>query len=133
VKEEDSARIPPYELRIGGTEHAPAAVGQPYNSTRVVLNVFKGGQEIASLDPEKRHYPPTGFRPDSRATTEVKIRKEPWQDFYVYFQDEASGGYVFTVFRTPMINLIWLGWVVMIAGGVWAALPFARRRVGLAG
>jgi hypothetical protein len=32
-----------------------------------------------------------------------------------------------------LINLVWLGWIVMLAGGVFAALPLGRRRVGLAG
>jgi cytochrome c-type biogenesis protein CcmF len=130
----ETAQLGKYELTVLGTQTTPPGPSQPYHSTRVSLEVAKAGTVVATLDPEKRHYPQTAFRRDPQTQTEPKIdKRDPLQDFYVYFDHADQGSYVFTVFRNPMINLVWAGWVVMVLGGVWAALPFARKRVGLAG
>ena len=127
-----STRFGPYEMRVRDVERdVPVSA---YLSTRVHLDVFRDGVEVASLSPEKRHYPRTGFRTEPRDTTEPSIDKSLGQDFYVFFaRAQDDGALWFTVFRNPMINLVWMGWVVMIAGGIWAALPFGKKRVGLAG
>jgi cytochrome c-type biogenesis protein CcmF len=132
VAEGGSERIGPYEMRVASIERdRPVSA---YLSTRVHLDVSKGGVAYANLAPEKRTYPATGFRQDSQTTTEVSIARGAGEDFYVYFDKHSDdGALVFTVFRNPLVNLVWLGWIVMIAGGLVAALPPARRLVGLAG
>jgi cytochrome c-type biogenesis protein CcmF len=87
---------------------------------------------VATLDPERRFYPATGFRTEEQTTTEVKIERLPSEDLYVYFEGTQDGGFLFTFFRKPLITVVWLGWLVMIAGGLFAAVPFAKKKVGLA-
>ena len=83
------------------------------------------------LDPERRFYPATGFRPEPQPTTEVKIKRLPGEDIYAYFE-AADDGFLFTIFRKPLITLVWLGWLLMIVGGLFAAVPFKKKKVGLA-
>ena len=65
----------------------------------------------------------------------MKVRRFATEDFYIYFEQVQGGehaAYLFTIFRKPLINLVWLGWIVMLAGGLFAAVPLAKRKVGLA-
>ena len=76
-------------------------------------------------------YPQTGFRVEPQWTTEVKIKRLPSEDLYAYFEG-SEGNYLFTIFRKPLITLVWMGWLLMIGGGLFAAVPFAKKKVGLA-
>ncbi|MBI4577564.1 MAG: heme lyase CcmF/NrfE family subunit [Planctomycetes bacterium] len=131
VREAEPVRVGPYDLEVKGSEEGPVSA---YHSTRVRVELRRAGQLVALLEPEKRLYPPTGYRVQEQTTTEVSIARRAGEDFYVYFDRPAEGGgFIFTVFRNPLINLVWLGWLTMIAGGIFAALPMGRSRVGLAG
>ncbi len=127
-----SADVGPYRLDVRGIQiDKPVSA---YLSTAVTLDVSIDGSHLATLTPEKRFYPVNGFRMEPTTTTEVQILRRPGEDFYVYFERMADGGdYKFTIFRSPLISLVWLGWIIMIAGGLWAAAPLAKRRLGLAG
>ncbi len=139
-----------YEVEMQNMIVTPAGQGQAYNSLRAVLTLYRGGEPIATLDPEARYWPMTGFRAgeNAQATTEVEIARLPEQDVYVYFErpgiDMAEGpfppaawferqSYRFSIFRNPLMWLLWTGWLTMIVGGAYAALPIGGRKVGLAG
>jgi cytochrome c-type biogenesis protein CcmF len=138
-----------YEVEMEKMVVTPAGPGQAYNSLRAVLTLYRGGEVIATLDPEARYWPMTGFRAseDPQNTTEVEVKRLPEQDVYVYFErpgiSTAEGpfppaswfegqSYRFSVFRNPLMWLLWGGWLTMIVGGVYAALPIGGRKVGLA-
>jgi cytochrome c-type biogenesis protein CcmF len=130
VAEGQTAQVEPYEMQVSALPPEPVSA---YISTRVQVSLKKNGTEVASLDPERRFYPRTGFRLEDQPTTEVKIKRFALEDFYVYFEpSQREGTYIFTIFRKPLISLVWLGWILMIAGGLFAAVPIGRRKVGLA-
>ena len=127
--EGETKQVGPYEVRVTGIqENVPVSA---YYSTRVSVTFSRDGKEVATLDPERRFYPATGFRTEPQPTTEVKIKRLPLEDLYVYFES-SEDGFLFTFFRKPLITLVWLGWLTMIAGGLFAAVPFAKKKVGLA-
>ncbi len=120
-----------YVLNVGEGE-----IDEPqgaYISTRVPIEIEWGGRPYDRVEPEKRFYPKTGYRFEEQHTTEVAIARSVSEDFYIYFDHVADGrGYIFNIYRNPLINLVWFGWFLMIFGGIWAALPLGRRRIGLA-
>jgi cytochrome c-type biogenesis protein CcmF len=136
-----------YEMELRGVVIERAKQGQAYDSARTQVVLYRDGQEVASLAPEARYWPVTPFRPDDpRATTEVEIARLPAQDLYVFFErpglDMSQGmpgapwwdmqKFRFSVFRNPFMWLLWAGWITMLVGGAFAALPLGGRRVGLA-
>jgi len=130
VPEGGAAQVGPYEMTVNGlTSDVPVSA---YFATTAHVSVSKGGTEVASLDPERRFYPATGFRMDPQPTTEVKIKRFPLEDFYVYFEPSQGNELIFTVFRKPLISMVWAGWILMLAGGLFAAVPLSKRKVGLA-
>ena len=125
----ETVSVGPYEMEVTGLQRdVPVSA---YFSTKVHVSVKRDGVEVAALDPEGRFYPATGFRLEAQPTTEVKIKRFPLEDFYVYFKPQKST-YLFTVYRKPLISLVWLGWILMLSGGLFAAVPLGKRKVGLA-
>ncbi len=103
-----------------------------YNLQTVEMQITRDGQQVATVYPELRYYPQTAYRREPQTTREVKILRGLLQDFYIYFAPTSEpGSFYFTFYRNPLVALVWLGWLVMLAGGLWAALPMGRRRVGL--
>ncbi len=130
VKEAGSARIGPYVLHVDDARRdVPISA---YTATQVDVRLTRDGTEVAQMSPEQRWYPPTGYRARGEPMTTVEIHRRAGEDVYVYFQNAQSGGYVFTVFRNPLISLVWMGWLIMIAGGLLAMAPMGRKRIGLA-
>ncbi len=126
-----TARVEPYEIKVHGVEEGDEP--NAYHSLRLLVDVHRDGRKVAALRPEKRLYPKTGYRHEPQVTTEVSIERSLAEDFYVYFDRPAeTSGYILTIFRNPLVNFVWLGWITMLAGGIFAALPLRRRRVGLA-
>jgi cytochrome c biogenesis factor len=133
VGQGESARIGPYDIQIGKLLVEPVRPGQVYDSQRAPVTVFRDGEEVAALLPEKRFYPKTGHRMESQITTEVEIARLKGEDFYVYYDHKRDDGKLtFTIFRSPCMWLVWIGWITMIVGGGFAALPLGGRKVGLA-
>ena len=83
---------------------------------------------VCELRPERRFYP----KQDNQWINEVSIHRGILGDIYLYymFRDEADRVYL-NAFLNPLMMLIWAGWFIMIAGGLYALLPVARNRVGL--
>lgn len=99
-----------------------------YSLRTLELELARGGNVVATLEPEMRHY-----RKKNQTTREVRIHHGLLEDVYVFFDHaDEPGHYDVTFYRNPLMILGWLGWVFMIAGGLWAALPMGRRQVGLA-
>lgn len=74
----------------------------------------KSGDEIAFLEPEVRYYPV-----EQTNTTESSIYYGILSNYYVAMGDsDDKGGFVARFYYKPMINLIWLGCIIMFAGGL---------------
>jgi cytochrome c biogenesis factor len=128
----------PSEFRVGRYDvDLVRAIDEPdrhvYARTALELQVVPESGASFILHPEKRSYPKK-----EQVVTEVEIHRGLAEDLYVFFQsagiDPADGQpiYGLTFFRNPLILGVWAGWILMILGGVYAALPMGRKRVGLA-
>jgi cytochrome c-type biogenesis protein CcmF len=99
----------------GATEYT----GPNYQAARGIVEVSKDGKRVATLHPEKRIYNASGM-----PMTEAAIHPNFFRDVYVALgepmNDEATSWAV-RVFHKPFINWLWLGAVVMVAGGFLAA------------
>ncbi|MGA1202255.1 MAG: heme lyase CcmF/NrfE family subunit [Planctomycetota bacterium] len=128
----ESVRIGTYELTLSDViqETEPNyEEGRVYARMALQLDVRTDAGRTFQVFPERRVYP----KKDNQAVTEVEIRKGLLEDLYVFFQSSDEAGHInLSLFRNPLINLVWAGWIFMIAGGVYAALPLGRKRVGLA-
>jgi cytochrome c-type biogenesis protein CcmF len=98
--------------------------GANYTGRAGTFRIFRGDSEIGVVVSEKREFAPSG------TTTEVGLLQRPLGDVYVVMGDESGdGGRVVRAYYNPLVNLIWLGAVLMFAGGI-LSLTDRRYRVG---
>jgi hypothetical protein len=101
------------------------SIGPNYIADTAQLAVLKDGRQIAVLRPEKRLYPVQGM-----PTTEAAIDRGFTRDLYVALGDEqAGGGWALRTYVKPFANWIWIGAIIMAAGGT-ISLTDRRYRVG---
>jgi cytochrome c-type biogenesis protein CcmF len=112
-----------YEYEFEGTK--PGA-GPNYSTVRGRFTVRHNGDVVAVMEPEKRFYPVQGT-----TTTEAAIRTTATGDLYAVVgdTDEASGTTVTRLYFNPLVSWIWIGALIMVAGGL-LSLSDRRHRVG---
>ena len=111
-----------YELRLDAVERTE---GPNYTAETATLAVFRNGTRIGALTPEKRFYPVARM-----GTTEAAIDRKLRRDLYITLGDaQEGGGWALRTYVKPFANWIWLGAMIMAAGGV-ASLSDRRFRVG---
>ena len=99
--------------------------GPNYMATQAELVLQRGGQEIATLRPEKRLYPVAGM-----PTTEAGIDHSLLRDVYLVIGDEqVAGGWAVRSYIEPFVNFIWIGCFLMAIGG---GLSLSDRRFRVA-
>ena len=93
-----------------------------YGSEWAVMNVFKGGKQIATLNPERRFY-----KASQQTSTMVANRSTPQEDLYVVYegQNQETGKPIIKVHLNPLVMWIWIGVWIIIAGTVVALIPNA--------
>jgi cytochrome c-type biogenesis protein CcmF len=93
-----------------------------YGSEWAVMNVFKGGKQIATLNPERRFY-----KASQQTSTMVANRSTPREDLYVVYegQNPETGRPIIKVHLNPLVMWIWIGVWIIIAGTVVALIPNA--------
>ena len=123
----ESLDIGAYRLRFTG-------LGATEESTHLRIGadvqVFQGDRLLTTLHPAQRIYPPS----QSPFAT-VDIRYGPMKDLYVILGEFDREGARWVTLKAqihPMIAWIWLGGVVVVAGGVLAVWPRPRRAPALA-
>ncbi|MBW3731527.1 heme lyase NrfEFG subunit NrfE [Aeromonas dhakensis] len=111
-----------FEFRYEGSE---PLIGPNYTAERITLSVHKDGKEVARLTPERRHY--------SVRTMNMNEPGIAWGmlgDLYVVLGDKMGpGAYAMRLHYKPLVRWIWLGGLLMMAGG---ALRLLARRPLLA-
>jgi cytochrome c-type biogenesis protein CcmF len=110
-----------YELRLDGVTQIR---GPNYDADRGTVAVLRDGRQVTTLYPEKRLYNVQGM-----TTTEAAIDRGFTRDLYVALGDPQEGGYALRTYVKPFSNWIWLGAMIMAAGGV-VSLTDRRYRVG---
>ncbi|WP_421144426.1 heme lyase NrfEFG subunit NrfE [Aeromonas dhakensis] len=115
-------RLGAFEFRYEGSE---PLIGPNYTAERITLSVHKDGKEVARLTPERRHY--------SVRTMNMNEPGIAWGllgDLYVVLGEKMGpGAYAMRLHYKPLVRWIWLGGLLMMAGG---ALRLLARRPLLA-
>jgi cytochrome c-type biogenesis protein CcmF len=118
----DTVEIAGYEVAFDGVG---LRAGPNYDERAGSFRVSADGREVARLEPAKRAY-----RAERQTTTEAGIHAALAGDLYVVLGDEAGGGsHTVRLYFNPLVRLIWIGAVVMFAGGA-LSLSDRRLRVG---
>ncbi|MGE6231730.1 heme lyase NrfEFG subunit NrfE [Aeromonas media] len=111
-----------FEFRYEGSE---PIIGPNYTAERITLSVHKDDKEVARLTPERRHY--------SVRTMNMNEPGIAWGmlgDLYVVLGEKMGpGAYAMRLHYKPLVRWIWLGGLLMMAGG---ALRLLARRPLLA-
>ncbi|MGH7819125.1 MAG: heme lyase CcmF/NrfE family subunit, partial [Candidatus Binatia bacterium] len=94
-------------------------------TTSATVSVFRGGEKLGTLHPEKRFYK----RPE-QPTTEVSIRKSLREDVYVVLGalDPETGLATFQAFLNPLVSWLWIGGAVMALGTAIVMTPTPAER-----
>jgi cytochrome c-type biogenesis protein CcmF len=102
--------------------------GPNYVYQRGHFTVFRDGEVVAVMEPEKRLYPVQG-----QPTTEAAIDSGLTRDLYLVLGDKQTEGEAWAVraYLKPLVNWIWLGALAMAIGGA-ISLTDRRYRVGAA-
>jgi cytochrome c-type biogenesis protein CcmF len=119
---------PGEEVRFGGYvwhfDRLETVSGPNYTARQAVLSVRSAHGEVARLLPAERFYTLQRTK-----TVETAIHTNLLYDLYAVLGEERDGGAVFRLHVNPLAPWIWLGALVMAAGGG-LSLFDRRLRVG---
>ncbi|MFQ1828983.1 heme lyase NrfEFG subunit NrfE [Aeromonas veronii] len=100
-------------------------IGPNYTAERITLSVHKNDKEVAQLTPERRHYSVRTMN-----MNEPGIAWGMFGDLYVVLGEKMGpDAYTMRLHYKPLVRWIWLGGLLMMAGG---ALRLLARRPLLA-
>ncbi len=133
-REEIVFAAPGTEVTIAGFditfEGAAKVQGPNYIADRGTLVVRRDGELVTTLFPERRNYPVAESQ-----TTESAIRSTLAGDLYTSIATPASdqvnnaGAWTLRILYEPLVNLIWIGSILLVIGGC-LSLSDRRLRVG---
>ena len=111
-----------YDFAFDGVEKHP---GPNYLADRGTVRVFRDGDPVAVLHPEKRAYKAGG-----QVMTEAALDGSLSRDLYVALGEplDQTGGWALRLYVKPFIRLIWLGALMMAIGGFVVAFDRRFRR-----
>jgi cytochrome c-type biogenesis protein CcmF len=122
MKPGDTQKVGAYDITFMG--EAPVT-GPNYSGSAGTFHVTRDGADVTTLVSEKR-----SFRPRGMPTTEVGLQKTLLGDIYVVMGDQtANGARAMRLYFNPLVDLIWLGALLMFIGGG-LSLADRRYRVG---
>ncbi len=103
--------------------------GPNYAADEGAFTVYRDGRPAARLAPQKRRY----LR-DGQVMTEAAIDPGLTRDLYVSLGEPLDGGQAWAVrlYHKPFVRFIWLGALLMTAGGLLAASDRRYRRTSSA-
>ncbi|RVU30293.1 heme lyase CcmF/NrfE family subunit [Neptunomonas marina] len=120
----DKLNFEDYSFEFKGSRRVE---GPNYVSDMGELVVYKNGEEYGLLQPEKRQYLARG-----NVMTEADIDPGFWGDLYVAMGEPLEGdAWAIRVQYKPFVRWIWLGGLMMTAGGLLAASDprYRRKRI----
>jgi cytochrome c-type biogenesis protein CcmF len=91
-----------------------------YGSEWAIMEVFQNGKQIDTLYPERRFY-----KASQQTSTMVANRSMLKEDLYVVYEgvNQDSGRPIIKVYINPLVNWLWIGVLVMLAGTGMAMFP----------
>ncbi len=117
----ESAELGGFVFRFNGVEDVP---GPNYRAKEGSFNIFRDGAQVAELRPQKRVY-----KVQRNTMTEAAIAPGLLRDLYVALGEPLDkGAWSVRLYVKPFIRWIWLGGLLMMAGGLCSA---ADRRYRL--
>ena len=118
-------------LKVGGSANLKGytfTLDRQYTEVRpnhtafiVDVSVTRNDKHVTILRPEKRIYTDQNDQPNS----EVAIYSRPLEDLYILVGgiDTESGSVVLKIMVNPLVQMIWLGGMILIIGTIVAILP----------
>ncbi|MEW6750907.1 MAG: heme lyase CcmF/NrfE family subunit [Candidatus Latescibacterota bacterium] len=122
LEQGEAAQIGAYRFTYEAPAHAEDA-NMVVDAAAVSLH--RDGRLLSTLLPERRFY-----KAFEQGTTEVSIYSTLRQDVYlilVGFSQEGRSA-KFQVFVNPLVNFVWFGGLLFVAGALWCMWPTARER-----
>jgi cytochrome c-type biogenesis protein CcmF len=119
----DVVTIAPYTFRLNSLDEVR---GPNYKAVRADVQVFRNDKIIEILQPEKRRYFSSAM-----AMTEAGIDSGFMRDLYVSLGEplnEARTEWSMRVYYKPFVPWLWGGVLLMVLGGVFAALDRRYRK-----
>lgn len=87
------------------------------------LSIYDGGELLGKLTPEKYFH-----RNYEQSVTEVAIRSTLLEDLYIILVGwDSDGTTAFKVIVNPLVSWLWIGGIVLVAGGLIAFWPERRK------
>jgi cytochrome c-type biogenesis protein CcmF len=95
-----------------------------YGSEWAIMDVFKGGKQIATMYPERRFY-----KASEQTQTMVANHSTLKEDLYLVYEglNQDTGRPIIKARINPLVLWIWIGVWIMVAGTVLAMIPNAVR------
>ena len=122
VKPGDAVEVAGYTLTFRGVSET---AGPNYRAVTGRFDLERGGRVLAALRPEKRDYPA-----ERSQTTEAAIHTTWLADIYAVLGERTStGAWTARLYHNPLVPWIWVGAIVMAAGGA-VSLTDRRLRIG---
>ncbi len=119
----ETMTVGPYTLRFDGVTQVQ---GPNFQATQAQLALMDGGRVVTVLRPEKRVYPAEG-----QETADTAIRTTGLRDLYLALGDDRGNGrWTIRAYVSPLAPFIWLGALVMAAGGFLSLWGRLRVKLG---
>ena len=117
----DTARLGQYRLVCQSyTQDSNAN----YDTEYALLDVYKGSKKITQLAPEKRFY-----HASQTSSTMVALHSTLASDLYVIYEGKNpdTDRPIIKIFLNPLMNWIWIGVAIVVAGTFLALVPNLTR------
>ncbi len=128
VKPGDKFTLAHYELRVKELDSGQTA---NYRWGKLGVDVYRGGEHIGTMHPEKRSY-----RTSRMDNSMVAIRRRLHEDLYLNFAGmQADGRAVLQAYIFPLVSCIWVGFAMLFFGTLICLVPskvklqFARTQI----
>ena len=117
MSEGDTIRVGHYQLKMASMQ---AGENDNYQWHRGIFQVYKDGDYLGTLEPEKRLY-----KASREGTSEVGIRQRLNEDLYVNFggMSDDNQRAVIQAYVFPLLSWIWIGGLVLIGGTFVCLVP----------
>jgi cytochrome c-type biogenesis protein CcmF len=121
VKVGDGIHLAGYDLKVKDLREGE---NENYTWHHAVVDVFRGGKLIDTLEPERRMY-----KASRQGTSEVSIRRRLHEDLYLNFAGMTDDNQraVIQAYVFPLVSWIWVGFWVMLAGTLICLVPSKVR------
>jgi cytochrome c-type biogenesis protein CcmF len=95
-----------------------------YDTEYALLDVFKGNKRITQLAPERRFY-----QASQTSSTMVALHSTLASDLYVIYEGKNpdTDRPIIKAFLNPLMNWIWIGVLIVVAGTFLALVPNLKR------